>query len=68
MKRRVFGMLAAMLLSVGAMAQSEDYTLANFDHKVTQPAPGGSTTDGGPQAVSNIQSVAGVPLVRSTMA
>ena len=38
--------------------------LANFDHEVTQPAPGGSTADGGPQAKSNITSVAGGPLVR----
>ena len=45
----------------GAEASTE---LANFDHEVTQPAPGGSTTDGGPQAKSNITSVAGVPLVR----
>ncbi|MCM1312125.1 MAG: aldo/keto reductase [Bacteroides sp.] len=36
----------------------------NFDHEVTQPAPGGDASDGGPQAVSNITSVAGVPLVR----
>ena len=64
MKTRLFGMLAAVLLSVGATAQSEEYALANFDHEVTQPAPGGNTTDGGPQAVSNIKSVAGVPLVR----
>lgn len=64
MKTRLFGMLAAVLLSVSASAQSEDYALANFDHEVTQPAPGGNTTDGGPQAVSNIKSVAGVPLVR----
>lgn len=64
MKTRLFGMLATVLLSIGASAQSEDYALANFDHDVTQPAPGGNTTDGGPQAVSNIKSVAGVPLVR----
>ena len=38
--------------------------LANVDHTVSQPAPGGSTADGGPQAKSNITSVAGVPLVR----
>ena len=38
--------------------------LGNFDHEVTQPAPGGDTSDGGPQAVSNIYSVSGVPLVR----
>ena len=36
----------------------------NFDHQVTQPAPGGNTSDGGPQAASNITSVSGVPLVR----
>ncbi len=35
-----------------------------FDHEVTQPGPGGDTADGGPQAASHIQSVAGVPLVR----
>ena len=38
--------------------------LANFDHEVTQPTPGGDVSDGGPQAKSNITSVAGVPLVR----
>lgn len=42
---------------------SESHT-GNFDHQVTQPAPGGNTSDGGPQAVSNITSVSGVPLVR----
>jgi len=44
----------------------EDASLAlgDFDHEVTQPAPGGDTADGGPQAFSNIRSVAGVPLVR----
>ena len=43
----------------------ENDTIAvNFDHQVTQPAPGGDTPDGGPQAVSHITSVAGVPLVR----
>ena len=47
MKTRLFGMLAALLLSISATAQSEDYALVNFDHEVTQPAPGGSTTDGG---------------------
>lgn len=36
----------------------------SFDHQVTQPAPGGSAADGGPQAASNIGSVAGVPLVQ----
>jgi len=35
-----------------------------FDHEVTQPASGGNTADGGPQRVSNVTSVAGVPLVR----
>jgi diketogulonate reductase-like aldo/keto reductase len=40
------------------------YPLDNFDHQVTQPAPGGNISDGGPQAVSNITSVSGVPLVR----
>ena len=38
--------------------------LANFDHEITQPAPGGDVSDGGSQAKSNITSVAGVPLVR----
>lgn len=38
--------------------------LANCDHAVTQPAPGGSVADGGPQAASDITSVAGVPLVK----
>ena len=42
MKTRLFGMLAAVLLSVGATAQSEDFALGNFDHEVTQPAPGGN--------------------------
>ena len=65
MKTRYFVMLAAVLLSIGAMAQSENnYAFGNFDQVVTQPAPGGNTADGGPQAVSNIRSVAGVPLVR----
>lgn len=57
MKARLLLTLATILLSVGAIAQS-------FDHEVTQPAPGGNTPDGGPQAASNITSVAGVPLVR----
>ena len=43
---------------------SDDPMLDNFDHHVTQPAPGGNSSDGGPQAVSNITSVSGVPLVR----
>ncbi len=42
----------------------ESSELGNFDHVVTQPAPGDDTSDGGPQAVSNITSVSGVPLVR----
>lgn len=56
--------------SSGTMAQNFNsssellYPLGNFDHQVTQPAPGGNTSDGGPQAVSNIISVSGVPLVR----
>lgn len=41
MKTKLFFMLTAMLLSVSMFAQ-------NFDHEVTQPAPGGNTTDGGP--------------------
>lgn len=65
MKTRLLMMLAAMLLGVSAQAQGvNDYPLGDFDHVVTQPAPGGNTTDGGLQAVSNIKSVAGVPLVR----
>lgn len=59
MKTRLFMMAAAMLLNTCIWGQNN-----NFDHAVTQPAPGGSTTNGGPQAVSNITSVAGVPLVR----
>ena len=55
------------------VSPKDDYTdpgntdpnaLANFDHEVTQPTPGGDVSDGGPQAKSNITSVAGVPLVR----
>jgi len=38
--------------------------LANVDHTLSQPAPGGETSDGGPQGASKITSVAGVPLVR----
>ncbi|MBQ3633526.1 MAG: aldo/keto reductase [Paludibacteraceae bacterium] len=64
MKTRLSVMLAAALLSIYVFAQSEPYALGNFDHVVSQPAPGGDTTDGGPQAVSDIRSVAGVPLVR----
>lgn len=63
MKTRLSVMLAAALLSIYVFAQSEPYALGNFDHVVSQPAPGGDTHDGGPQAVSDIQSVAGVPLV-----
>ena len=44
--------------------EENDTIAVNFDHQVTQPAPGGDTPDGGPQAVSRITSVAGVPLVR----
>lgn len=40
-------------------SDNHSYPLGNFDHAVTQPAPGE-----GPQSVSNITSVAGVPLVR----
>lgn len=62
-------MAAAIAIGVfGAMAQNvnenDEYPLGDFNHEVTQPAPGGDTSDGGPQAVSNITSVAGVPLVR----
>jgi diketogulonate reductase-like aldo/keto reductase len=60
--KKVLFLMAVALLSVGVMAQN--YELGNFDHEVTQPAPGGNTSDGGPQKVSNISSVAGVPLVR----
>lgn len=56
--------LAAIIFGASISAKSEDYALGNFDHIVTQPAPGGDTEDGGPQAASNIKSVAGVPLVR----
>lgn len=58
------------MLSSSAMAQNVNngsetsFPLGDFDHRVTQPAPGGDTSDGGPQAVSNITSVSGVPLVR----
>ena len=58
------------MLSSGVMAQGQNnggnssFPLNNFDHSVTQPAPGGDVSDGGPQAVSNITSVSGVPLVR----
>ena len=38
--------------------------VTDFNFEVTQPAPGGGVADGGPQAKSNITSVAGVPLVR----
>jgi len=60
--KKVLFLMAVALLSVGVMAQN--YEHGNFDHEVTQPAPGGNTSDGGPQKVSNISSVAGVPLVR----
>lgn len=65
MKTRFSLILVAVLLSVSSYAQSDnDYALGNFDHEVTQPAPGGATVDGGPQAASDISSEAGVPLVR----
>ncbi len=70
MKTRFLLMLAVVLLGIGTKAQvSNDggktlFDFGDFDHEVTQPAPGGATPDGGPQAVSNITSVAGVPLVR----
>ncbi|MBQ9705982.1 MAG: hypothetical protein IJV55_07355 [Paludibacteraceae bacterium] len=64
MKTRLSVMLAAALLSIYVFAQSEPNALGNFDHVVSPPAPGGDTNDGGPQAVSDLQSVAGVPLIR----
>lgn len=57
------GTLVTTAQSVNDNGESQ-FPLGNFDHEVTQPAPGGDTTDGGPQALSNITSVAGVPLVR----
>ncbi len=63
-----FAIIFAMLFSINTMAQGSDYApsypLGDYDHQVTQLAPGGNTIDGGPQAVSNITSVSGVPLVR----
>jgi diketogulonate reductase-like aldo/keto reductase len=50
--------------SAGITSAAYTPIVGNFDHQVTQPAPGGNTSDGGPQAVSNITSVSGVPLVR----
>lgn len=42
----------------------DSYELENIDHEITEPAPGTSADNGGPQAESDIASVAGVPLVR----
>lgn len=53
----------AWINRISAISESSDIS-GNFDHEVTQPAPGGNASGGGPQAVSNITSVAGVPLVR----
>ena len=33
------------LLSIYVFAQSDPYALGNFDHVVSQPAPGGDTND-----------------------
>lgn len=44
--------------------EDDSYELKNIDHEITEPAPGTSADNGGPQAVSDIASVAGVPLVR----
>lgn len=53
-----------ILLSIVSVAMATAMMAQTFDHEVTQPAPGGNTADGGPQRVSNVTSVAGVPLVR----
>ena len=53
-----------ILLSIVSVAMATAMMAQSFDHEVTQPAPGGNTADGGPQRVSNVTSVAGVPLVR----
>ena len=53
-----------ILLSIVSVAMATAMMAQSFDHEVTQPAPGGNTADGGPQRVSNVKSVAGVPLVR----
>lgn len=44
--------------------EDDSYELENIVHEITEPAPGTSADNGGPQAVSDIASVAGVPLVR----
>lgn len=44
--------------------EDDSYELENIDHEITEPAPGTSADNGGPQAESDIASVAGVPLVR----
>lgn len=44
--------------------EDDSYELENIDHEITEPAPGTSADNGGPQAASDIASVAGVPLVR----
>lgn len=68
--KSALALICAALLSTNMIAQGlatadeQPYPLGNYDHQVTQPAPGGSTSDGGPQVASNITSVAGVPLVR----
>lgn len=53
-----------ILLSIVSVAMATAMMAQTFDHEVTQPASGGNTADGGPQRVSNVTSVAGVPLVR----
>ena len=53
-----------ILLSIVSVAMATAMMAQSFDHEVTQPAPGGNTADRGPQRVSNVTSVAGVPLVR----
>lgn len=68
--KRILAIIATVILVSSAIAQSinndsEAFSpLGNFDHRVTQPVPGALAPDGGPQAVSNITSVSGVPLVR----
>lgn len=68
--KSALALICAVFLSINMMAQGpgsdseSSYPLDNYDHQVTQPAPGENTSDGGPQAASNITSVAGVPLVR----
>lgn len=57
------GFFSSCILAQGVNNSEVSNQFGNFDHEVTQPAPGGDTTDGGPQAASDITSVAGVPLV-----